>query len=392
MQKNKWNTKVLITGLILFFIAIEIIKDPNKSIESAKQGLNIWFNILLPSLFPFILITDLMISFGVVDYFTKYLEPIMRPLFNVSGMGAFPLSMSIMSGYPIGSRITAKIRNEGLITRNEADRLIGFCSTSGPLFILGSVTIGMLQTPKLGFLLLIPHYLGAMTIGLILGITSRGKKDYKYREEHTMNSDSFIKPRQKSAGSIITKSVTDSMNAIITVGGFVIIYSVIINILLDSSGFNLIINTLSKITKVGIPNLKAIVAGIIEITNGCAMISGLEISLIKKILLINLIVGWGGFSIHSQAISFISDTDIDTRKYIISKIFHGLSSFVYTYLIYLFFYKDKIISTFISKEPVFHINTSSWLKILTSSTTLALSLIMFLIILSIFILEFRRRT
>lgn len=389
MFKNKLNTKLLLTGIILFFIAIEIIKDPNQSIESAKEGLYLWFNVLLPSLFPFILISDLMISFGVVDYFTRCLEPIMRPLFNVPGIGAFPLTMSVMSGYPVGSKITSKIRKEGLVTRNEANLLIGFCSTSGPLFILGSVTIGLLGTPELGLLLLIPHYLGALTIGLVLGLFNREKHNKKHGN-HIMND--AIKTQNKSAGSIISKSVTDSMNAIITVGEFIIIYSVIINIVLQSNGFNLIINVLSKITRIEHQSLKAIFAGIIEITNGCSLLSQLNIPLINKILFINFIIGWGGLSIHSQAISFISETDIKPRFYLVSKALHGLLSLIYTYIIHLFFYKNKIVTTFIPYKPILDIYTASWLKILTSSTAIVFSLIMFLIIFSIFLDELIRRT
>lgn len=389
MLKKKLNTKLFLTGILLFFIAIEIMKDPNQSIESAKEGLYLWFNILLPSLFPFILISDLIISFGVADYFTSYLEPLMRPLFNVSGIGAFPLTMSVMSGYPVGSKITSKIRKEGLVTRNEANRLIAFCSTSGPLFILGSVTIGLLANPDLGLLLLIPHYLGALTIGLVLGFFNKEKPNKKYGKNHIMNAN--MKIQNKSAGSIISKSVTDSMNAIITVGGFVIIYSVIIKIVLNSSGFNLVINALSKITRIESMSLKALVAGIIEITNGCSLVSQLKAPLINKILFINFIIGWGGLSIHSQAISFISETDISPKFYLINKAFHGLLSLIYTYITYMLFYKNKIISTFIPSKPLMDLYKGSWLKILTSSTAIVFTLILFLIVLSIFVKGFRRR-
>ncbi len=391
MLKNKWNFKLIITSSILFFIAIEIIKSPYRSIESAKVGLNLWFSVLLPSLFPFILISDLMISFGVADYFTRFLEPIMRPLFNAPGIGAFPLSMSVMSGYPVGSKITSKMREEGLISQKEANGLIGFCSTSGPLFILGSVTVGMLGAPELGMLLLIPHYLGALTLGLVIGFLSRRRKYHKISKDHIINTGFLGKRLNKSAGNIISKSVADSMNSIITVGGFVIIYSVIIDILLESNGFNLIIYSLSKVTGTEAITLKAIVAGIIEITNGCALISKLEIPLISKVLLINLVIGWGGLSIHSQAISFLSSTDINPKFYLTSKLAHGFLSSLYTYIMYNLFFKNKIISTFI-KEVTWNKNTISWLKILTSSTTLVFSLTMFLIILSIFVQELRRRT
>src|SRR5690554_2091645 len=136
MYKNKVNYRVkninlknLIVTSILLFIMFQIIKDPKQSILSASEGLNLWFNLLLPSLFPFIFITDLLVSFGFIDFISKYLEPIMKPLFNVRGIGIFPFSMSMLSGYPVGARLTSKLRELRLVNKDEGNRLISFSST-----------------------------------------------------------------------------------------------------------------------------------------------------------------------------------------------------------------------------------------------------------------------
>ncbi len=389
LSKFRFKYKDIILGIILVLIIYEIIKDPTKSINSAKEGLNIWLNILIPSLFPFIFITDLLISFGIVSIFTKYLEPIMNPLFKVSGIGIFPLSMSIMSGYPVGSRITSKIRAEGLISRTEANRLICFTSTSGPLYVLGTVGTGMLGLPELGLLLILPHYLGAITNGLILSLYSP-----KEREETAIElqySHSISHKNTLSFGSVISKAVKDGMDSMIMIGGLVIIFSVIIDILISSPLFSLLTNYISKAINTEPEVVKGITAGIVEITNGCNIVSKLNIPTINKILIINFIIGWGGFSVHSQAMSFISKTDIKTTIYIFSKLFHGVFSSLYTYLIYRIFYKDRLLLTFKPLTKEININIKSWLEILTSSTLNVLCLLFFIFILSALVKQIKQR-
>jgi sporulation integral membrane protein YlbJ len=389
---RKINLKNLIVTTILLFIMFQIIKDPKQSILSAGEGLNLWFNLLLPSLFPFIFISDLLISFGFIDFISKYLEPIMKPVFNVSGIGIFPFSMSMLSGYPVGARLTSKIRELNLITQDEGNRLISFSSTSGPLFILGTVLIGMVGAPKLSSLMIIPHYLSALTIGILF-------RNYRKNSKNTLgnisssktNSNAFIsKKNNKSLGSIISGSIKDSMDSIIVIGGFLIIYSVIIDIVLSSALFNFIISGISAAFSIEINTLKGIAAGIIELTKGCSLVSKLDIDIIIKILLLNFLIGWGGLSIHSQAISFISRTDISTKIYLISKFLHGLLSALYTYAIYILFYKGQIETTFNPKSLINNPSINSWLYLITSSTKLVVSLIVFLSILSILLYQIRK--
>jgi sporulation integral membrane protein YlbJ len=381
--------KNLIISVLLLLIMIQIIKDPSKSILSAGEGLNLWFNILVPSLFPFIFISDLLVSFGLLDYTAKYLEPIMRPVFNVSGVGIFPFSMSMLSGYPVGARLTSKLRTQKMISRDEGNRLISFSSTSGPLFILGAVLIGMVNAPELSLLMIVPHYIGALTIGFIFRFYRKNNKSC-VSSDLSSKANLFNKDKSEPIGTTISKSLSDSLDSIIVVGGFVVIYSVIIDIVISSSLFNLIIGELSRILSIDENILKGITAGIIELTKGCSIISKLDIALITKIMLLNFTIGWAGFSIHSQAISFISKTDISSKIYLISKFFHGLFSVLYTYIMYLSFYKGKIEPAF---NPIPFVETSnlkSWLYLITSSTKLVCSLFVFLTLLGIFVFQLRK--
>lgn len=372
--------------LLLLIIMLAIISNPEESMNSANEGLNIWLNLLLPSLFPFILISNLLISFGFVKFLGRFLEPIMRPIFKVSGAGIFPFLISIVSGYPVGAKLSANLRRNNLISQTEGNRLISFSSTSGPLFILGTVMIGMIKV-NAAPLFLVPHYLAVITVGFFFRFYG-GEKSPKRTNNKRESSSQY-----KSLGDAMGYAVKDSMNSMILVGGYVIIFTVIIDLVLNSPGLNSILINLSSLLNIELEVLKGLTAGVIELTNGCYIVSKLNIDILYKVLIINFLIGWGGFSINSQAISFISQTDLNTGIYLISKLFHGIFSSIYTYVIYQVFYRDRIMTVF------FDFNNSlngfpilTWLEIFKSSISITMSAIVFLVLLSIFVNEMKKRT
>lgn len=127
-----------------------------------------------------------------------------------------------------------------------------------------------------------------------------------------------------------------------------IFYSVLTSLIFASKSFNLLINYITNTIpiKINIELLKGFLAGMLEITTGCKMISHLNIDLIYKVLVINFLIGWSGLSIHSQALSFISKTDIDSKIYLWTKFFHGIFSSFYGFLLYILKYKNIIRPSF----------------------------------------------
>ena len=162
MQIKKNNISTIIYILISLFVLYNIIIHPQDCIKAASKGLLAWINIVVPSLFPFLVISELLIGLGFVDFIGVLLEPLMVPIFNVSGKGAFPFAMSITSGYPVGVKLVTRLRKDKKISKSEAQRLLSFSSTSGPLFMIGAISTGMLNNPLISPLIVYPHYLGCL--------------------------------------------------------------------------------------------------------------------------------------------------------------------------------------------------------------------------------------
>ncbi len=399
LRKNKplhSISKIAFLTIILVML-VGIISNPDLSLNSAAQGLSTWFNILLPSLLPFLIISEILIGLGFVDFIGKLLGPIMTPLFNISGEGAFPLSMSIISGYPIGAKLTSRLREKKMITKKEGDRLICFCSTSGPSFMLGAVVIGMLNKPDLAPLILLPHYLSILFLGFVLSFFQKRKKiilipkNNKITKEIKDSYNNFLNAK-KSIGSLISVSVKESMDTMLLICGLVIFYSVLVEILFNMKFINSFISLLDHNIPLSKNLIKATITGLFEITIGCKSIASSNSSLLIKIILINFIIAWSGFSIHSQVISFLNKTDLNSGLYILSKLIHGILSSIFTYGLYLLRYKNSIIPSSITTNFQYTIFPNyNWLTIFLGSLKLVLLINFYLLLFSI-ILSFLFKT
>src|SRR4051812_38778703 len=112
---RKSYLKTIGIAVILVTLAIGLIIFPKDVLAASLRGLNIWWGIVFPSLLPFLIISDLFISFGVVALIGGMLEPIMRPLFRVPGVGGFVLALGMISGFPSGAKMTATLRKQGML-------------------------------------------------------------------------------------------------------------------------------------------------------------------------------------------------------------------------------------------------------------------------------------
>jgi hypothetical protein len=149
---------------------------------------------------------------------------------------------------------------------------------------------------------------------------------------------------------------------------------------------------LSNILSIDLQIVKGFIVGIFEVTMGCKNIAAANIDFIYKVLLINFIIGWSGISVHSQSLSFINKTDINSKLYIFSKFLHGILSSIFGYIIYLVKYKNYIQSTFSNAITSYgQFELLDWIYLLTSSAKLALTISIYIFILSILIsLLFRK--
>ena len=166
-----------IIAIIFTLFLICLVLFSNSNLAATSNGLKLWANNVVPSLFPFLVATSLLSETNIVYYLSLLLDKFMRPLFNVPGIGAFPLIMGVVSGYPVGAKIVSNLYENGSLSKDEAERLLCFTNNSGPLFIMGTVGVSFYANSIIGLILLITHILASLTVGIVLGLLSRLKKN-----------------------------------------------------------------------------------------------------------------------------------------------------------------------------------------------------------------------
>lgn len=368
--------KTIFLAAITLFLTFLLIMFPDQSFEASVRGLNMWWEIVFPSLLPFFITAELLIGFGVVTFIGVLFEPIMRPLFNVPGVGSFAWIMGMASGYPSGAKISARLREEKQLTRVEAERLLSFTNNSSPLFIFGAVSVGFFHDAKLGLLIAVCHYLGNAFVGICMrfyGQSSENDKDqnfkYRFSLQTAFRQMHYTRINDKRPfGEVVGDSILNSIKTLVMIGGFIILFSVVMKLLI-LIGITPIIATfiqnglyfLSLPIELSLP----LISGMFEITQGAQMISQTNIhSMLPKAIIVSFILGFNGFSVQAQVSSIIANTDIRFTPYFISRILHGVFASLLTILLFKPLYLNRQVLN-VKDVPVIQDTTSNhWFTVL----------------------------
>ncbi|WP_307894273.1 sporulation integral membrane protein YlbJ [Bacillus swezeyi] len=359
MDMSKVKTFIIAVLLILFTAAV--ITHPQESFDASKSGLAMWWEVVFPSLLPFFILSELLIGFGIVRFVGLLLEPFMRPVFRVPGVGGFVLAMGMASGNPAGAKLTSRLRQERQISRVEAERLASFTNSSNPLFIFGAVAVGFFHNPSLGVVLAAAHYLGNFAVGLTM--RSYGRKE----EIRTARKKKLPLPSIKEAlkalhqarleekrplGKLLSDAVISSVQTLLMVGGFIILFSVFNNIL---SVIHMT-DILSQATKMILTALqfpadldKPLLSGLFEITLGSKLVSATDAALLQKAVIVSFILGFSGFCVQAQVAGILAETDIRFKPFFIARFLQG----IYAALFVLILWKPLYTSFYSPTETVF---------------------------------------
>ncbi len=302
------NIYIVIITIFAVIFNLIILIFPKNIMTSASNGLILWYKYALPSLFPFMLGINFLKQTPFPLILSKILSPVTGRAFKIRGYGTFAIVSGLLSGYPIGAKIVCDLYNENKISKGEAQYLISFCNNSGPLFIIGTVGIGFLHNKDIGYFLLAVHYMSALAMALI---TPKPKARHL-----SIGTYKYI-----SLWDNMRESLMTSISSITVIGGYIVLFSIICAMITNITA--LLDIRLS-------PVLSGIVYGLLEITNGCSSltdITQLNISIISGI------IAFGGLSIQSQSIGYISLTDIPIGRYFVSKLIQGTISFSMAYIL-----------------------------------------------------------
>lgn len=315
-------------------ITLAVIRFPQEAFEASLEGLKLWFEVVLPALLPFFAMSEILMGIGLIHAVGVFLEPLMRPVFRIPGVGGFAVAMGLASGYPLGAKISGSIRRQGLCTQEEGERLIAFANTADPLFMVGAVAVGMFALPRVGVTLAIAHYLAVILVGFIMRYHAGGKVgEAPEKGGGTILRralQAMLDARKKDGrpfGELFSDAVKESMQSMLFIGGCIMMFSVFIRIL-DVAGFvRLLEAPLSLFSALfGIdPDLvPSLVKGAFEITLGTQDAAGTDAPLLQRVAIASLIIGWSGFSVHAQVSAMTFGTDIRIGPYLFARLLHGI--------------------------------------------------------------------
>lgn len=301
-------TNFLFCLLIIFFL-FEIFDHTNIISNIFLESSKLWFYNLLPTLFPFFIITDLLSNYGFIYYISKLFGKVMK-LFNLNKKSSYAFFMSIISGFPGNSKLIKELLDNKEINEQEATKLLTFTHFSNPLFIIGTIGTMFLNNKNLGILILIIHYLTNIVVGLLF------RNIYKKEINNINNNQQSIKlPFIK----ILIKSINNSISTMLLIYGIIIVTSLLVNIISVNLNISLYV--------------KGILTGLIEMTQGLKLISELTIPITIKITIITFFLSFGGISIHMQIMGILSEYKINYFIYLISRIIHASVSSILIFLI-----------------------------------------------------------
>ena len=307
---------------IVVVAAVMLLLYPQNCIESARDGLNLWLLTVLPALLPFMTASFVLMETGVVRFISSILMPMTRVIFRAPGESAFVFIASAMSGYPAGARLTGELYKKGRISEAQAQHIMRFTSVSGPVFLSGAVGTGMLFAPYASAYLLAAHYASALIVGIILGLFEKRQTLAKVRWRDVvaqLKKDVCACP---STGHILSSSVEKSLRTLLQIGGFIMLFSVILKMLEVTGTMDALVwlyTPAARLAGLDAAASEALLAGGIEMTNGCARVAALNVSIHIKLMLVSGIVAFGGLCIHMQTKSVLAPCDLVPKRFVLVK-------------------------------------------------------------------------
>ena len=324
MPKKIKNTNLAdpcLTFLIFATMAI-IIANPKLFNNGTIAGLKLFFYSVLPGLFPFMLLTKLITEIGFLFKITPKFDRFSKTVLGTSGVSIYAFLMSILSGYPIGAKIIADLYQKQLITEGEAKKMSVFCTTSGPIFIIGTVGTIMFQSFKIGVIIYFSHVISSVIMGICYHLLTK-----KHQNKDISKPSQQLCFQNIKNENILSLCINQTINSLFVVGAYITIFYLITELF---ESFNLITYIASILERplhhlnIEKSSIKGLLYGVLEVTRGAKALSISQSNL--SVALCCGIVSFSGISINCQMLSFLKTAKIKAHNFLLTKCVHMILS------------------------------------------------------------------
>ena len=284
----------MIPALLLYMLLF-----PKKVLADSLAGLDLWFHTVLPSLLPFMILSNVLIGANVVSQLMRPFSGFFRHVLGLSPEGGYAWLLGLFCGFPMGARLTGDMYRQHRISREEAGYLLTFANQSSPMFLSTYVVLHGLGDSTMTLPVFVIFYASAFLTSLVFRIRSRrfGLPPSKPKKEV---------PEQTSYGNLLDTSIMNGFEIITRLGGYIILFSILAGIVLQ----------LPAPLRTAAPFL----SGLTEITTGIHTISGTTLPLQVKFTAIVCCTAFGGFSTVAQTSCMLNGTDLSIFTYLKGKL------------------------------------------------------------------------
>ena len=304
IYKKKLSFDQLAAPMMVCFIFFLFFKNPQIAIDRIVNGLFLCANTVIPSLFPFMVISELMIASGIGDLLGRYLMRPMSFLFGISGNGACALILGMLCGFPVGTKCAVSLYDKGEISKEECERLLSFCNIPSISFTVNIVGQRIFGDSSVGWL----FYAILVASSIALGMIGADKS----RSLTFSRSPSRTKRQQRLSASCFVRAVEGSARSTLTICAYVVFFSSFVGVL------DVVFNALNAPLM-----LKTLICGALEMTNGAVACEAFESPPVRGALCA-LFVGWSGISVHFQMLSICDGKGLRLGRYIVNKLLQGI--------------------------------------------------------------------
>lgn len=270
MEMKRWLLILCALGYAALLTA-----RPQEAAAAVQEALELCLTRVIPALFPFLAVTALLLRLGMASWLQGLFAPVMRPLTGLPGVSAAALLAGLLGGYPAGARAAGQLYRDGLITRREAELLLGFCNNCGGAFLYAYAGAGVLQSPRAGVGLVVIHAVSALLSGAILCRLEgeRGRPALPCA----------LPARPEPLSGALAASVGGAAAAMANICAFVVLFR--------------------SVTDLLPPGLPPWVPGALELVSGISALAPGRAGFVAAAGL----SAWGGLCVHCQTLSVIGD-------------------------------------------------------------------------------------
>lgn len=300
------------TSLCVIALFVLMLLFPQPVFKGASSGLLLWFNVILPTLLPFMIVSNLLIGTRAIDAISKVFGPVMCRLFGVTRYGSFAIIAGFLCGYPMGGKVTADLVRKQYITWQEGQYLLSFTNNIGPMFIISYVVWQNLKDTS--------RTMPALLILILSPILCSFLFRIYYRPGARIHSSEYPPLPKAAAASLMDSCIMNGFETITKVGGYIMLFSILIALLqklpLDHFLFSLLL----------LPSL--------EMTNGIPLLCVSPLSADACFVLSLALTSFGGWCSVAQTRSMVQGTRLPITPYLIEKLITTLvtSLLAYTYI------------------------------------------------------------